>query len=156
MPALRPTPTTASLVQRQPLDIGGVAQDAGAGIGGAAQSGMAGAGGVATTVASGAGGAIETVANAPNAAMSAGAHVSPLININTQTDISRPLVIESSMTRLSSLRRSALSRLWCVSLMSRSHTLADRSDLHLSCFDASPLAIYPYEKKGEDVLAGST
>jgi len=108
MPALRPTPTTASLVQRQPLDIGGVAQGAGATIGGAVQTGVAGAGGVAATAASGAGGAIETVANAPNAAMSAGAKVSPLININTQADISRPLVIESSMTRLPSLRRSTL------------------------------------------------
>jgi hypothetical protein len=72
MPALRPTPTTASLVRRQPMDLGGVAQDAGAGLGGAVQSGAAGAGGVAATAAS----AIETVANAPNAAISAGADVS--------------------------------------------------------------------------------
>jgi hypothetical protein len=76
MPALRPTSTTASLVQRQLGDIGGGLGDAGAAIGGGVQTGIAGAGGVAGTAVSGAGEAIETVANAPNAAISAGTGVS--------------------------------------------------------------------------------
>jgi hypothetical protein len=76
MPALRPTPTTASLVRRQPIDLGGVAQDAGAGIGTGAGAGIAGAGDVVGTAVSGGGEAMSQVANAPNAAISAGADVS--------------------------------------------------------------------------------
>jgi hypothetical protein len=76
MPALRPTPTTVSLVERQFGDIGGGLGDAGTAIGGGVQTGIAGAGGGVGTAIDGASGAIETAANAPNAAISAGANVS--------------------------------------------------------------------------------
>ena len=71
MPALRPTPTTAPLVERQPLDVGGA-------IVGGAQTGIAGVGGAAATAVSGGGEAMSQVAAAPNAALSAGTGVSSI------------------------------------------------------------------------------
>ena len=88
MPALRPTPATDPLVERQLGNIGGGLGDAGAAIGEGLQTAVSGAGGGVATAVSGAGGgvatavsgasgAIKTVANAPNAAISAGVDVSP-------------------------------------------------------------------------------